>query len=212
VNVVGSGLRRSRWFLRALLLCAIGLASATAHVRASVVLALSLEDMTRKADVVALATARESHSRREKNGSLIVTDVTLEVETPLKGGLTKGERIVATVLGGALEGLALQVPGEASFATGQRVVVFLYRAPTSRELRVVGMSQGVLPLFAQDGNTMVAPGGQSAALVEPGVGGDLHDAPDALQKPQPLGDVLTRIRQFANERGAPAPAAGSKSK
>jgi hypothetical protein len=163
--------------------------------RASVVRALSLEELTGKADVIAVVVPRDTQTRRDNRGSLLVTDVGLEVETPLKGRVKTGERVVVTTLGGREGDLALQVPGEASFELGLRVIVFLYRAPTSRELRVVGMSQGVMPLFApRGGTTMVAAGGQGSALVEPGPDGSLNDAEPAFDQPQPLGDVLTRIR------------------
>jgi hypothetical protein len=171
---------------------------------ASVVRALSLQDLTGKADVIAVVVPRDSQTRRGASSSLIVTDVSLEVETPLKGNFKRGERIVATVLGGRQGDLALQVPGEASFEVGSRVIVFLYRAPSSAELRVVGMSQGVMPLVARPDGTMVAAGGQGAALVEPGPEGSLKNGEPAFDQPQPLGDVLTRIRGLVAQ-----PAGGS---
>jgi hypothetical protein len=171
---------------------------------ASVVRALSLEELTGKADVIAVVVARDSRARRDTSGSLIVTDVGLEVETPLKGQLKSGEHIVATLLGGRQGDLALQVPGEASLEIGSRVIVFLYRTPTSAELRVVGMSQGVMPLFARRDGTMVGAGGQGAALVEPGPEGSLNAGEPAFDQPQPLGDVLTRIRALVAQ-----PAGGS---
>lgn len=170
--------------------------------RASTVLALSLEEMTRRADVIAVAVAKERQARREQNGALIVTDVKLEVETGLKG-VKSGDNIVATVLGGAIDGLALQVPGEASFTTGQKAIVFLTRTPDGAELRVVGMSQGVLPIVTLGPEPVVRPGGQTAALVEPGADGQLHDAPAALLAPEPLSGLLARIRALV---GPAAPA------
>lgn len=187
--------RRIRDWVRAgAALLALSLALPLPSALASVVRALSLEELTGKADVIAVVVARDSQTRRDRSGSLIVTDVGLEIETPLKGKLKSGERIVATLLGGRQGDLALQVPGEANVEIGSRVIVFLYRTPTSAELRVVGMSQGVMPLFARRDGTMVGPGGQGAALVEPGPEGTLNDAAPALDKPQPLGEVLTRIR------------------
>jgi hypothetical protein len=154
--------------------------------------------------VIAVVVPRDSQARRQPSGSLIVTDVGLEVETPLKGSLERGQRIVATVLGGRQGELALQVPGEASFEIGSRVIVFLYRSPRSAELRVVGMSQGVMALFAQPEGTMVTAGGQGAALVEPGTEGALNPGEPAFDQPQPLGDLLTRIRALVAQ-----PASGS---
>jgi hypothetical protein len=75
-------------------------------------------------------------------------------------------------------------------------VVFLARTPDGSELRVVGMSQGVLPVISgtAGGPPMVAPGGRSATLVEPDGSGDLHEAPGALAEAQSLDALLSRIR------------------
>lgn len=168
-------------------------AFAPGAAQAATVLALSLEEMTRKADVIAVVLPAERQPRREQTGSLIVTDVTLEVDTALKG-VKAGERIVATILGGRLDGIALQVPGEANFALGELALVFLARTRDGSELRVLGMSQGVLPIFERGQAVMVGPGGKSAGLVQPGSDGLLHDAPAALLEPQPLSDILARVR------------------
>jgi hypothetical protein len=161
---------------------------------ASVVQALSIEQLTSKADEILIAVPTEQHARRHVDGKLIVTDVSLHVESVLKGRSKVGKTARATVLGGTLDGVALQVPGEASFAIGRRVLVFLQRAPRSQDLRVVGMAQGVLALRDQDGTILVMPGGQGAALVERGESGQLQDAPAALQRPEPLAALVERIR------------------
>jgi hypothetical protein len=162
--------------------------------RASVVQALSIEQLTSKADEILIAVPTEQRARRHEGGKLIVTDVSLRVESVLKGKSKVGKTARATVLGGTLDGVALQVPGEASFAIGRRVLVFLHRAQSSQDLRVVGMSQGVLALRDQDGTTMVMPGGQDAALVDRGASGTLEEAPAALQRPEPLTALVERIR------------------
>jgi hypothetical protein len=177
---------------------ALLLAASIRPAAASVVLALSLEDLTRKSEVIVLGVPTEQQSRRHFDGKLIVTDVSVRVEDVLKGSAKRGQTVVATVLGGKLDGIALQVPGEAHLPIGQRLLLFLYRAPTSGDLRVVGMSQGVLALTQQGNTTMVTPGGTGAALVQPGSDGQLRDAPDALMQPQPLGDLLDRIRALVS--------------
>jgi hypothetical protein len=164
------------------------------RAHASVVKALSLEQLTAKADEILVAVPTEQRPRRHVDGKLIVTDVSLQVQDVLKGSHKAGEIARATVLGGTLDGVALQVPGEASFAIGQRVLVFLQRAPRSKDLRVVGMSQGVLPLREEAGTTMVIPGAGGAALVDRGSDGQLQPAAAALSAPQPLTVLLERIR------------------
>lgn len=166
------------------------------RAQASVVQALSLEELTHKAEVIVLGTATERQSRYGIDGKLIVTDVSMKVETALKGDVKPGSTLIATVLGGRIDDVALQVPGEANLPVGQRVIAFLYHAPASGDLRVVGMAQGVLALMQKDSTTMVLPGGAGAALMAPDAQGQMHDAPPALSKPMPLGELLTKIRSF----------------
>ena len=122
----------------------------------------------------------------------------LVVETVLKGPATPGQSLVATRLGGRLDELALRVPGSAGFVLGQRVLVFLYRVP-SGDLRVVGMSQGVLSVELQQGVLSVLPGAADQALMRWQVDGSLAAAPDAMLHPRPLLDVLAEIRRLLGD-------------
>jgi len=179
-----------------LLLSSGFLDGAAPRARASVVQALSLEELTRNADLVIVAVPTEQHSRLDLDGKMIVTDVNLRVDEVLKGPVKRASNVVATLLGGRLDQLALQVPGEANFVSGMRVVVFLHRSQGGDDLRVVGMSQGVLPLVQQGGRTIAKPGGAGAALVDRGGDGVLRDAPSALMRPLPAAELLERIRSI----------------
>jgi hypothetical protein len=161
---------------------------------ASVSRALSLAELVAKAEHIVIATSIENHARWHENGKLIVTDHTLRVDRSLKGDAKPGERLTVTVLGGKLEGLALQVPGAANFADGALALTFLHTSGPSGDLRVVGMSQGVMPLHDRAGATMVIPGGNGSALMERDEAGALQPAPDALGAPRPLDDLLSEIR------------------
>jgi hypothetical protein len=174
-------------------LCALPV-SQPSPAQASVVQALSLAQLTYKADEILIVMPVEQHARRHSDGKLIVTDFSLRVQEVLKGKLKAGDTAVATVLGGKLEGLALQVPGEASFKLGDRAIAFLYRSPKSGDLRVVGMSQGVLPLEDEEARTLVMPSGGGAELVQRGGDGRLSEAQGAITQPELLSDVVGRIR------------------
>jgi hypothetical protein len=167
---------------------------APAPAEASVALALTLEQLAERADVIVVATATEEQSRRHIDGKLIVTDVSLKVDTVLKGDAKPNATLVATVLGGHIDQLAMQVPGEASFEIGRRVIAFLQRAKHSGDLRVVGMAQGVLPLIQRDTTTMVLPASGDNALMERDENGRLREGQGALQQPVPVGELLERIR------------------
>jgi hypothetical protein len=191
---------RSRWMLVVYGL-AIAAAAGVALLQpvpaaASVVQALSLEQLTHKAEVIVVGTGTERSSRYGLDGKLIVTDVSMKVDTVLKGDVKAGSTLVATVLGGRIDDVALQVPGEASLPIGQRVIAFLYHSPASGDLRVVGMAQGVLTLVQKDASTLVMPGGDGAALMAVDAQGQMHEAQAALTQPVPYGDLLNKIRSY----------------
>lgn len=181
-----------RLFVLCPLLLSLGLLLSSS-AGASVSRALSLADLVSKAEYIVVARAGQRHSRWHANGKLIVTDVDLRIERALKGDTRPGEEIIATVLGGAVDGLGMQVPGEANFETDALAVVFLYTSLPSADLRVVGMSQGVLPVRRQGGELSVLPGGAGGVLMAPDASGQLVASPDALAIPRPLNDVVGEI-------------------
>src|SRR5689334_11742492 len=73
------------------LMLLLGVALLAGAARASVVLALSLEDLTRKAELVVVGVATEQQARRHMDGKLIVTDVSVKVQDVLKGSAKPGQ-------------------------------------------------------------------------------------------------------------------------
>jgi len=189
------------------LIVALSLACALAvpTAQGSVVRALSLEDLVERAEHIVVAVPEEKQSRRHQDGRLIVTDVSLRVKQVLKGSAAPEGVLIATRLGGRLETIALQVPGEATFAIGERVLVFLRAMGTgsSGQLRVVGMSQGVMALTRQGTTTMVIPGAGHSALVErEPQSGKFKSGKAAVSAPTPLPDLLSQIRALVERDGS----------
>lgn len=181
--------------------CAVSLALfvlAAPAVRASVVLALDLAQLVAHADHVVVVTAVSESARWSRTGRQIVTDVELRVEQTLKGPTRVGQVLVATRLGGTLGDVALQVPGEARLAAGQRALVFL--EASDGELRFVGMSQGVLALAGSGAQTMALPGGGGMALVERAEDGTLVAGAPALARGRRLDELAAEIRRLATAR------------
>lgn len=160
---------------------------------AATLVALDLGELVRASEHIVLAKAESRDSRKDEATGLIVTDVRLRVITKLKGGSQPGQTLVATVLGGSVGELGLQVPGEAVLPDDHSAIVFL-RKNQLGELNVTGMSQGVLTIVGEGGSAMAMPGGAGAELVQRGSDGRLRDAPDALMQPRSLAAVLTEIR------------------
>jgi len=186
---------------------AVGLYGASAFTpmatvaRASVVRALSLAEMVKESTVIVLGEVGERQARRGPK-QLIVTDVSVEIQEALKGGVRPGESLVVTVMGGALDGVALQVPGEASLPQGERMLLFLRRSMPSGDLRVVGMAQGALGLEQAQSGWMVLPTPGHAALVLPNNEGSLEAAPPAVAEKVPLEQLLSRIATLVRAEGA----------
>jgi hypothetical protein len=167
----------------------------SAPVGAATLLALDLTQLVGMSDYVVLAKAQTRASRKVDSG-MIVTDVRLQVVTPLKGAIKSGEPLTATLAGGEIGNLALNVPGEAVIPENQSAIIFLRRNQRG-ELNVTGMSQGVMRISGAGKSAQVLPGGSGAALVQQGADGKLRDAPDALFQPRNLSDLLAEIRQLA---------------
>jgi len=181
---------------------ALGMCGLSAEpVRAAVVRALDLGQLTARSQHIVIAVAESEHARWDSPHEHIVTDVTLKVEQSLKGGAAPGSQLVATRLGGKLPTLALTVPGAETFELGKRALVFLYTSEPSRELRVVGMAQGVMPIDTRDGTAVVIPGAGGAELVQDGPDGTLAPAPGALQNAQPLDAMVREIRRLVARVG-----------
>lgn len=169
---------------------------ATAPASASVVEALDLGQLVRRADQVVVGRATGTRSSWDDRHR-IVTDVTVRVEQSMKGGAGAGDEIVVRQLGGAIGDLGMRVAGEPTIGTGDRMVLFGRRTRAGR-LRPVGMSQGVLPVLVEDGRDVVHPGGAGLALVQR-VRGQLVAAPPALIHPRPLEEVVDDIRHVVEE-------------
>jgi hypothetical protein len=119
----------------------------------------------------------------------------------MKGPSSVGSQLVMTQLGGVLGDLGMHIEGEPHLDPGQRYVLFLYPASDHRTLRPVGMSQGVMPLREQNGDTIVYPGGAGLSLVQRVAGGQLMPAPPALVHPEPWDQVRARIMEVVASRG-----------
>lgn len=111
-----------------------------ASANATLMARISLETLVSEADHIAVVRAQDGAGAME--GGHIVTDTTLVVVENWKG---EGERFVARTLGGEVGDYGSRVSGAAHFETGREYVVFL--EARAGHLRVMGMSQGVMPVF-----------------------------------------------------------------
>ena len=107
-------------------------------LHATTVQRLTLDDMVSKADTIVIGRVINSQSSWTKNGKLILTQTTFEVQEGLKGAATK--TVTITTVGGRVGNNILHVSGMPSFQPEETAVIFLERS--NSYLTVLGLSQG----------------------------------------------------------------------
>ncbi len=99
-----------------------------------------------------VATGRVTALESANDGVAIYTYVTLEVAEVLKdsghgdGAIGSGGSIVLKQIGGVADDVGLHIDGQARFAIGEDVLVFLAARPRDRTLYTVGLAQGAWQL------------------------------------------------------------------
>jgi hypothetical protein len=182
---------------------ALALAAGGTPAFASVVAALSLEELTHRSEDVWLARCVGESSRYDDRGR-IVTDLTLSLDDSMKGRHRRGEETVITVLGGVVGDVGMQVPGEARMAVGDEALVFVRTARDGRR-HAVGLSQGVLPVRRDSGRPMVHPGSSGLHLVRGTPGARMDPAQGALTGPVPLDEMVSRVRTIVDDQAGSRP-------
>lgn len=116
-------LTASRFARSAVALVALALVLQAAPSRAGVVLDLSVDEMARAASVVVHGTVTRVDAAWDDSHQRIFTEVDLDVTSYLAGQGPDHVRI--RQIGGRVGDTELRVPGQAVFAVGEEVVVFL---------------------------------------------------------------------------------------
>ena len=137
----GEGRRtRRKWSARFsfLLLGVVGcLMMPASQVRAMTARALSLEELTRRADRIFVGTCVEVRHVRSESGQPI-TEITFRIIEPIKG--VSADRIMIRQLGGQL------LPG---YSVGQEVLLFLHPESPTGLTSPVGLGQGIFTVLRQ---------------------------------------------------------------
>ena len=160
---------------------------------ATVVLPATLGDLVREARSVARGRVAAVEGKWNDDERTIETEITLDVETYLKGPL--GTTVRFRVPGGTVGRLRRVVVGAPEFEVGERVVIFLAAQGPSVPY-VIGLSQGVFRI--------VSAGGASSSLVMPppvlptSAAGGVVVRGDPSRRPMPLADFEQRVRELAS--------------
>lgn len=100
---------------------------------------ISVEDLTKEADVIVIGNIKEVESRWSLGRTTINTYVTLSVENYIKGGEGQ-ETLTIITQGGSKWGFTVWVEDAPDFTKNEKVLVFLKKA--GREFSVAGWVQG----------------------------------------------------------------------
>ncbi len=158
--------------------------------QASILVPLDLRALAARADRVVVGVVEDQAAHWVDEGhSAIVTDVHIRVRQALAGA-QPGEVITVRRLGGSVNGIGMRVYGEASYTTGEEVLVFAERRGDA--YWTVGMTQGKMEVFQQGGVRMARVGLAGAELAAPGRVAQ-SVAPAQPPGPRPLDDVLREV-------------------
>lgn len=151
---------------------------------------LTIEDLTRKSDVVVRGTVLAQDARWSPDRHLIYTFVRVRVDETLKGAADA--EVMVQRPGGTLGDITQRVHGAPEFADGEQVVLFLARLPSRTPMYVVeGMAQGKLKVEGAAQDALVVQDARAASFV---AGGKIAPGTASTFK---LKDIVDRIRQTA---------------
>lgn len=135
---------RTYWILGLLVLFAGATAQATQFE------AFDRSDQIREADVILTGHVLSNRSAWSEDRSVIHTDAEVRVDEVWKG-LPDSDRVTVRVLGGTVDGMALEVEGSPRLETGENVLLFLRRE--GDVYRPSGMAYGKFALESAGGET-----------------------------------------------------------
>lgn len=118
---------------------------------AATVLRFDTEDLTDRAAVIVHGKVTYKQSRKTAKGS-IVTDLRLEVITPVKG--LQGKTFGFAVFGGVLGTRGSAISGAPTFELGEEVLVFLDREGKAGLRTPIGLAQGKFSIRVVNGKKL----------------------------------------------------------
>jgi hypothetical protein len=155
---------------------------------------LSLDDMTERS--TAIVRGRVLSSSASVHGPLIYTHFTVQVLERWKG--TDTAELDVVVPGGTFQGLRQTFPGTPKLAEGSEYILFLWTG-ASGLTQVIGLSQGVFTLGADDAGGLVATRTASdSTMLDSKTGRVVADQPMRLK----LSDLRSRVRARTGRGGA----------
>jgi hypothetical protein len=176
----------------------VSLDALTAPAHASVVQALTVDQLSAEAATVVHGKVVSVRSAWNDDHTRIYTEVQVKVEAAWKGEAPAHGVVVVRQLGGSVEGLSQQVMGSPVFAVGEELVLFLVPGPQG-DRAVLGMSQGKFKVEREAGEVRVsrALGDLAVASLDP----TRKSAQETV--PTRLADLRARVRAATGPKPRP---------
>lgn len=128
--------------MKTILKTCLALLALSATAWATIVQALDLEQLSKKADVVVHGQVIDRAAAWNPTRSRIYTVTRVAVTDPLKGPHKKGTVIQIRQLGGTVGDITQSIVGNARLTDGEEVMLFLNHDPAKQLHYIVGMAQG----------------------------------------------------------------------
>src|SRR5688572_6978021 len=150
--------------VRVLLVCtALLCVVATQPIRASLTTSWSLEELSAFSTLVVRGHVSNVTTQWDPAVNGLYTYATVDVAETWKGPLTES-RIVVKMLGGRIDGLELQVSGQAHLSEGDDVVLWLEVRPRDRTLYPTALWQGVWKITGTGPDALAQRAGPNAVV------------------------------------------------
>jgi len=162
---------------------------------ASLVLALDTNELTKRADHIAVADVLSVQSAWDQSHKKIFTTIELSVVESWKGGTQPASHITVVQPGGTVGDIAMTVFGMSHFTPGERTLVFL--RGTTGAAGVVGMAQGKRPMTRDAASGKWTVGlSNSAGLERVSPTGNKPSTSPATEVPRSLDDMRGQVQQI----------------
>ena len=186
-----------RFLVFSILLTILCQLAAYQKASASIVISLTLEDLTLQADLIVLGRCEEVHGTWNEDRSMIFTYITLSSEKCLKSSLCPSQ-VKIRHLGGAVNDTNMKVVGVPSFQKGERVILFL-KGSSEGYYRIIGLSQGKFSIIRRGNDVYVKRALKGLTLVEKRNGQFRIIKGADKERDVDLETFLTRIRSHLME-------------
>lgn len=195
-------------------LLALGLA---APASATIMVPLSLEDLTGDAAAIVRARVVESSAAWDEGRQKIWTTTVLDVSETVWSAAPVGRQVRVRTLGGEVGDMGMKVAGTPVLKLGEEVLLFLRAdSKVAGAFAVIGMNQGRFSMRTDTAGRLIAtPTWEGIAFAKPGQDGvlrvgDRHETP----REQPYLDLRAKILALkarpATTPAVPAPPAAPR--